>query len=200
MFDVRKFRAHLSSLHLLIFLFALGISAAAQDPDKDQDSAKAKPSKKAQANGAYVKVDGKVRCDKPDTEHSVEVPDRPGHVLILERRKCTWTEPLEIMGAKTTDGVAVTFIEKMEGSLHTHLFEVDTLDNGEKLTMQANGQILGEKGPATAKGRWNFMRGTGKYKGIKGVGSYEGSLEADGVLTVELEGVYDPSEMVGGKK
>jgi hypothetical protein len=44
------------------------------------------------------------------------------------------------------------------------------------------------------------MRGTGKFKGIKGGGSYEGRLEAGDVLTLEFEGVYDPSEMVGEKK
>ena len=44
------------------------------------------------------------------------------------------------------------------------------------------------------------MRGTGKFKGIKGGGTYEGKLEAEDVLTVEFEGVYDPSEMVAEKK
>lgn len=44
------------------------------------------------------------------------------------------------------------------------------------------------------------MRGTGKFKGIKGGGTYEGKLEADDVLTLEFEGVYDPSEMAGEKK
>ena len=88
----------------------------------------------------------------------------------------------------------------MEGTLHAHGFEVDTFDNGEKVTMQTMGQVLAEKGPATAKGRWSLMRGTGKFKGIKGGGSYGGKLEADDVLTLEFEGVYDPSEMVGEKK
>jgi hypothetical protein len=44
------------------------------------------------------------------------------------------------------------------------------------------------------------MRGTGKFKGIKGGGTYQGKLEADGGLTLNLEGDYLPTEMVGGKK
>jgi hypothetical protein len=104
------------------------------------------------------------------------------------------------MGAKTKDGVAVSFTEKMEGTLHAHGFEVDTLDNGEKLTMQSMGQVLAEQGRAPTKGRWSFMRGTGKFRGIKGGGTYEGKLEADDALTLDLEGVYDPTEMVGEKK
>ena len=77
---------------------------------------------------------------------------------------------------------------------------MDKLDTGEELTLHASGQILGVKGPASGKGRWNFMRGTGKFKGIKGGGTYETKLDADDVLTVEFEGVYDPSETVGQKK
>ena len=119
---------------------------------------------------------------------------------MIEKRKCTWTEPMKLQGAKMKDGVEVGFAEKMEGTLHTHGFEVNKLDSGEELTIHINGEIAGEKGPAANKGRWNFTRGTGKFKGIKGGGNYEGKLDADDVLTLEFEGVYDPSDMVGEKK
>jgi hypothetical protein len=200
MLDVRKFRLRPRFHYLFSLLLILCISVTAQDKDKEKDKGKEKESTKGNASGSFVKVEGKVRCDKPDPEHAIEVPDRPGHALMISKRKCTWTEPLVVMGAKTKDGVAVSFTEKMEGTLHTHGFEVDTLDNGEKLTWQSMGQVLAEKGPATAKGRWSLMRGTGKFKGIKGGGTYEGKLEADDVLTLDLEGVYDPTEIVGEKK
>jgi hypothetical protein len=201
MFDVKKFRSRISLPFplLFLFLFALSIWAIAQDKD-DQGKEKAKSSKKTEAASNYVKVKGKMRCEKPETEHSIDVPDRPGHALMLTKRKCGWTEPLVIKGAKTKDGVAVDFTEKMEGVLHVHGFETDTLDNGEKITWQSMGQVLAEKGPATSKGRWSLMRGSGPLKGIKGGGTYEGRLEADDVLTLEFEGVYDPSEMAGEKK
>jgi len=200
MLDVRKFRPRFHNLFLL--LLALSILATGQDKDKERDKGKEKQSKKTDVSqsGTFVKVEGKVRCDKPDPEHVIEVPDRPGHALMISKRKCNWTEPMVVMGGKTKDGVAVSFTEKMEGTLHTHGFEVDTLDNGEKLTWQSMGQALAEKGPATAKGRWSLMRGTGKFKGIKGGGTYEGKLEADDVLTLDLEGVYDPTEIVAEKK
>ena len=200
MLDVRKFRLRPRFHYLFSLLLALSLSVTAQDKDKEKDKGKERGSKKGNASGSFVKVEGKVRCDKPDPAYSIEVPDRPGHVLMISKRKCTWTEPLVVMDAKTKDGVAVSFTEKMEGTLHTHGFEVDTLDNGEKLTWQSMGQVLAEKGPATAKGRWSLMRGTGKFKGIKGGGTYEGKLEADDVLTLDLEGVYDPTEIVGEKK
>jgi hypothetical protein len=200
--DVRKFKPSPQFHYLFLLLLALSISVTAQDRDKEKDKGLEKQSKRAEAGGRgnFVKVEGKVRCDKPDPEHSIEVPDRPGHVLMISKRKCNWTEPLVVMGAKTRDGVAVSFTEKMEGTLHVHGFEVDTLDDGETLTWQSMGQVLAEKGPATAKGRWSLMRGTGKFKGIKGGGTYEEKLEANDGLELELEGVYDPSEMVEEKK
>ena len=204
MLDVRKFRSRPQFHYFFLLLFALSIALTAQDRDKDKDKGKEKEKepKKADAsgNGNFVKVRGKVRCDKPDPAYSIEVPDRPGHALMLAKRKCTWTEPMVILGAKSKDGVAIEFPEKMEGTLHTHGFEVDTFDNGERVTMQSMGHVLADKGPADSKGRWSLMRGTGKFKGIKGGGTYEGKLEADDVLTVEFEGVYDPSDMVAEKK
>jgi hypothetical protein len=198
MFDVRNFRRRPQIyLFFLLSLIAFSGLSAAQDKDRNKDD-KEKESKKGNPN--FVKVEGKVRCDKPDPAYSIEVPDRPGHALMIARRKCTWTEPMLILGAKTKDGIAVGFSERKEGTLSVHGFETDTLDNGEKLTWQSMGQVLAEKGPATATGRWSLMRGTGKFKGIKGGGSYEEKLDADDVVVLEMEGVYDPSEMVGDKK
>jgi hypothetical protein len=197
MFDFRQVRPYPRLPLLVLFLLVISIVAVAQDKDaKDRDKDKGKD----KAAGNYVKLDGKVRCEKPETTHAIEVPDRPGHALMLARRICHWIEPMELLGGKSKDGVLVQFSEKMEGTLHQHSFEVDSFDNGEKLTMQTFGQVPAEHGPADAKGRWSLMRGTGKYKGIKGGGTYEGKLESDDVLTLEFEGVYDPSEMVGEKK
>jgi len=198
MLYVRDFRSRTNRSGLVLSVFALSILLAAQVKDKDDN----KEFKNAVAGGSanLIKVGGKIRCDKPDPAYSIEVPDRPGHALMLAKRKCSWTEPMVVMGAKSKDGVAVEFPEKMEGRLHTHGFEVDTFDNGEKVTWQSMGQVAGDKGPARANGRWSLMRGTGKFKGIDGGGSYEGKLEANDVLVLELEGAYDPSDMAGEKK
>lgn len=194
MFDVRSFRFR-TQLSLLLLLIATAISLVAQESASEREKDKQKA-----AGSKLIKVTGSVRCDKPDPAYALEVPDRPGHALKLDKRKCKWTEPMVVMGAKSKDGIAIEFPEQMEGTLHTHGFEVDSYDNGEKVTWQSMGTIDGEKGPAAAKGRWSLMRGTGKLKGIKGGGSYEGKLGADDVLTLEFEGVYDPSDMAVEKK
>jgi len=188
-------RSWLRSLAILLssifFFVACPMGAEEKENEKDRDK---------RSNEQLAKVEGSVHCDKPDPAYALDVPDRSGHALLLTHRKCTWTQPLVILGAKTKDGVAVNFTEKMEGTLHMHGFEVDTLDDGEKLTMRTMNQVLAEKGPVSTRGRWSFMRGTGKYKGIKGGGTYEGKLEADNSLTLNLEGDYVPAEMAGAKK
>jgi len=195
MVELRPIRARIYCYPLFFVFLVFSLPLAAQDSDREKE--KEESAKKAKG---MVNVSGSVRCGKPNPSYSIDVPDRPGHSLIISRRNCTWSEPLVILGAKTKDGVATGFTERMEGALHTHAFEVDTLDNGEKLTMQTSGQVNAEKGPVDAHGRWSFMRGTGKFKGIKGGGTYEGKLDADDVLTLKLEGVYDPAAMTAVKK
>jgi hypothetical protein len=186
---------HTSRPYLLcfvLFLISFSIPLAAQEK---------KPGKgEAGDTGNLPKVEGTVHCDKPDPAYSIDVPDRSGHAVMIAQRKCTWTKPLVILDAKTKVGEAVSFTERMEGSLHMHGYEVDTLDNGEKLTMRNMTQIPAEKGPASFRGNWSFMRGTGKFKGIKGGGTYEGKLEESGGLTLDLEGSYVPEAMAAGKK
>jgi hypothetical protein len=169
----------------------VSVSLAAQE-DKEQ-----KEEKGETFTGNVVKVEGALHCQRAAPAHSIEVPDRPGHALMISKRQCTWTKPLVIAGAKTQTGVAVDFAEKMEGRLHVHGFETDSLDDGEELTMKTMGQVIGEKGPADDKGRWSLMKGTGKFKGIRGGGTYFGKLDANDELTLTLEGVYLPDSMIG---
>jgi hypothetical protein len=187
----------MKALRWLFLLVIFSIALIAQEKDKDKLAGKDAKEKPAPGQ---VKVEGKVHCGKPEPAHSLDVPDRSGHALMIEQRKCSWSEPLTILDGKTKDGVAVSFTEKMEGSLHHHGFEVDTLSDGEKLTMQTMSQIPAEKGPAEFRGRWGFMRGTGKYKGIKGGGTFQGKLDADNGFTLDLEGIYEPAAMAGATK
>jgi hypothetical protein len=198
MIDVRSSGTFSKIFFLILFVLALSLFLPAQESAREKE--KEKEAKKKAASANLVNIKGKLRCDKPNPNYALDVPDRPGHSLILEERKCTWTEPFVILGGKTRGGVWMAFIERKEGGLDPHTFEVDTLNDGEKITFQTILHVSAEKGPTTIKGRFSFMRGTGKYKGIKGGGTMEGSLGADDVITFDLEGVYEPSEMDGGKK
>jgi hypothetical protein len=182
--------------YLVLVLFCFSALLLAQETQKEKDQDQGEPG----ITGNTVKVTGSVHCSKPDPVDVIEVPDRSGHELMLSRRKCVWSAPLAILDAKTKNGISVIFTEKMEGTLHMHGYEVDTLDSGDTVTMRTMCQVTTDKGPANIKGRWSFMRGTGKFKGIKGGGVFKGKLEANDGLTLELEGVYVPAEMTGAKK
>jgi hypothetical protein len=179
---------------LILLLICSVIPLMAQE-DKEEEKDKGET-----FTGNVVNIEGSIRCQKPEPGYTIEVPDRPGHALTLAHRKCSWTAPWTIAGAKPKSGVAVNFAEKMEGVLHVHGFQVDTLDTGDQLTLRTMGQIPAEKGPVKTTGRWSFMRGTGKFKGIRGGGTYEGKLESDETLTLKLEGVYVPAEMPAGQE
>src|ERR1700690_609920 len=158
-------RAPLHSFFFLVLFIAFSISLTAQESEREREKEKGE---KGDAKSSAMDIKGTLRCDKPSPFYSIDVPDRDGHSVIIEKRNCSWTAPLVILGTKTKDGVWVSFMERMEGRLHPHSFETDTLEGGEKITMQTTGQVAADKGPTTAKGRFNFMRGTGKFKGIKG--------------------------------
>lgn len=201
MFDVRRSGPIIQLLFPILFVITFSLLLTAQESAGEKEREKEKKAdKKSAAASDMVNIKGSLRCDKPSPSYSIDVPDREGHSLIVEKRNCSWIEPMVILGTKTKDGVWVTFIERMEGRLHPHSFETDSLEGGERITMQTTGQVSADKGPATTKGRFNFMRGSGKFKGIKGGGTYEGNVDADDVMTVKLEGVYEPAAMAGGNK
>ena len=184
----------LGSFILLIVFTSVSLSAQSKDPDKTNEK------NTGDLTGNLVNVEATVHCNKAEPKYSLEVPDRPGHSLMINQRKCTWTKPLKILDAQTKDGVFVGFTETMEDVQHQHGFEVDTLNNGEKLTMRTMGQTPVEGSANKTSGRWSFMRGTGKFKGIKGGGTYEGEVQPDGSYTLNLEGAYAPAEMAAEKK
>jgi hypothetical protein len=184
--------------HIVLLIVLLSVSLAAQTGDRDKEQKSKKPA--GDLTGNLVNVEATVHCAKAEPSYALEVPDRPGHKLMIAQRKCTWTKPLKILDASTKDGVFVGFTELMEGIHHQHGFEVDTLEDGEKLTMRIMGETPVEGVANKTTGRWSFMRGTGKFKGIKGGGTYEGQVQPDGSYTLNLEGAYVPAEMAAEKK
>ena len=50
----------------------------------------------ATSAAAQTKFTGKVHCAKADPDYSIEVGDKPGHVLTARKSACTWTESTDI--------------------------------------------------------------------------------------------------------
>jgi hypothetical protein len=142
------------------------------------------------ANG-QTKITGKASCSKPDPTYSIDVGDRPGHALMLQKATCKWTTPIEIEGMRSTDGTDVTSTDAIGQTITERGYHISTMDNGDKFIVQYQGMIKGNKdGSAVFNGKWTFVNGTGKLKGIKGGGTYKGTGAADATGNIEVEGEY----------
>ncbi len=121
---------------------------------------------------AQTKMSGAVHCAKPDPQHMIQVGDRPNHSFAIAQEKCTWTKPAEIGGVQTKEYVS-TFFSNISGDRsRNHGYAVEKLSNGEyRVSFQGPG-TLKDGVPQTYEGKWSFIGGSGKFKGIKGGGTY----------------------------
>ena len=139
---------------------------------------------------AQTKVSGTIQCGKPDPQHLVAVGDRPDHNLGVEQTKCTWTKPLEIEGAKSTEGVSTTTNDISGDTFRARGFHVSTMDSGDKYFVWYLGAGTSKDGALQSeKGTWGFTGGSGKLKGIKGKGTFTCAASGDGVAC-DVEGEY----------
>lgn len=138
---------------------------------------------------AQTKLTGKVHCAKGDPDHNIEVGDRPGHALALRKSACTWTDQ-QIAGLTAKTGIDVGTSEVSGNTIRDTGFHTATMDNGDKYTVRFTGVATIKDNTGTIDGKWSFVSGTGKLKGVKGGGTYKGTSNADGSADVTVDGEY----------
>lgn len=142
--------------------------------------------------GAQTKVSGTLTCTKADPSYKVEVGDRPGHAYVLEKNACTWTQPAELGGDKGKDGHSVSVTELTPTHAMTHGTHVTTMASGDmSFAAFHDAYPIKDGKPGDSTGHWTYTGGTGKLKGLKGKGTYKVTLNADGTITVAVEGDYE---------
>jgi hypothetical protein len=140
---------------------------------------------------AQTKISGKQTCAKPDPMQSIDVGDKPGHSVMIQKAACKWDTGLEIEGTKSTESTDVSTAEVWGTTATQHGYNMGTMDNGDKFTVKWTGTMkVAKDGTAAFDGKWTFISGTGKLMGIKGSGTYKGTGSADGSGTVDVEGDY----------
>ncbi len=140
---------------------------------------------------AQTKISGTTQCGKPDASHTIEIGDRPNHAFSINKSNCTWTKPLELAGTQNKENVVVGFDEINGNKFRGHGYVVDTMENGDKAYVRFEGSATSKDGVVqSAEGKWRYVGGTGKLKGLKGQGTYKGKGSADGGITYEVEGEY----------
>ena len=139
---------------------------------------------------AQTKISGTHQC-KVDSQQSMDIGDKPGHAFSISKTSCTWSKPMEIEGTKTTAGSSMITGEARGTRVNLSGYHTSTMDNGDTFWVHFQGTDTMKDGkPVSSKGTWSFVSGTGKLKGIHGKGTYEGTPNADGTITYEVEGEY----------
>ncbi|MGD0906064.1 MAG: hypothetical protein ABSA96_00675 [Candidatus Acidiferrales bacterium] len=146
----------------------------------------------ASSANAQTKISGTIQCAKPDPQNVLPVGDRPGHVLVTGKVKCTWTKPLDLAGAQTKTGEDATFSDVDGARSRDSGYHMTIMDSGDRFVVRFTGtSTLGKDGAVqTQMGTWSFVRGGGKLKGITGRGTYKATGGADGSVTSDIEGEY----------
>ena len=140
---------------------------------------------------AQTKLAGKVHCDKADPNSTIEVGDKANHAVYARKAACTWDGSQEIAGLKTKTGVDVATGEVNGATMRDNGYHTATMDNGDKYVVRFTGTAaMAKDNTGTIDGKWTFVSGTGKLKGIKGSGTYKGTSNADGSADVTVDGDY----------
>jgi hypothetical protein len=96
-----------------------------------------------------------------------------------------------VAGIQTKEFVTTAFSEISGSRATTRGFVDGTMANGDKFQVRSQGSASAKEGVIeSAEGKWRFVGGTGKLKGIKGKGTYKGKGGPEGI-TYEIEGEYD---------
>ena len=140
---------------------------------------------------AQTKQSGTAKCAAPNPMHSLDVGDRPGHALTVAKGKCEWTKAIEMEGLKGTTGESTETGEVSGNTARANGIFVGAMNNGDKYTVRYQSNTTMKDGkPVSQEGKWNYVSGTGKLRGLKGSGTLKGTAQADGSMIFEVEGEY----------
>ena len=141
---------------------------------------------------AQTRISGTLKCDKPEPAYQIEVGDRPGHIMALEKLSCTWATPIDMGGDKAKDASVVVSVDVTPTRSAASGAGVSTNESGDKaFTVIRDTTVIKNGKPEPTQGTWSYSGGTGKLKGIKGKGTYKTTLNEDRTSTVEVEGEYE---------
>ena len=135
---------------------------------------------------AQTKLSGVSQCGKPDIQHVVPVGDQPGHAFAVVKLRCPWVKPLQVGGVAAKEDEITVFQEVTGTKAAERIFVVGTMANGDSVFVRTEGTAVVKDGVVqSSRGKWTYVGGTGKFKGLTGTGTYKN----DG-STTKVEGEY----------
>jgi len=140
---------------------------------------------------AQTKISGTLACAKPAPLYSLDVGDRTGHVLVLAKSTCSWTQPMLIDGVNTTESHDVNMVDVDGLNSDSNGYDVTDMANGDRVFIRFSGTDRSmTDGKPLSSGTWRFIGGTGRFKGISGKGTYKGGPDANGIYVSEIDCDY----------
>ena len=140
-------------------------------------------------------LSGEGSCSMPDTAHALTVSDRPDHLFVISRSRCTWTKPFEIAGAQATGGTVVQFDELRGNTARFQGVFLDGMSSGDTVRYRYEGTSRFKDGkPQNAEWNWIYTGGTGKMTNLKGKGSCKGGWNSQGKNSWRCTGRYSLSQ------
>jgi hypothetical protein len=142
---------------------------------------------------AQTKISGTVKCNKPEPAYKLEVGDRSGHAMYLEKTNCTAMQAFEVGGSKYKEGYSISISEETATRDVGNGTHVSVFESGDKAFVSFRSSLPQKDGKTVGDsvGTWSYTGGTGKLKGIKGKGTYKVTPNDDGTVTIAVEGEYD---------
>jgi hypothetical protein len=139
---------------------------------------------------ASGKTSSSWKCAAPNPMHAVPVADEPNHAYVVSSIQCTALKG-EIAGVAEKEGTATEFMEAMGDKGKGHGIFVETLANGDKMTVtyEFTGTMK-NKQFQSGNNKWTLTSGTGMLKGAKGGGTCTAKGNADGSANFDCTGTY----------
>lgn len=134
-------------------------------------------------------------CGGSEVHQTVVIDDDKQHSISLDKRPCTWKEPIEIVGTSSPTYMSYGVDDVQNNASHDQGYAVGTLTKGDKYFLHYNGTARMSDGvPVRLEGTWEFTGGTGSLQRLNGRGTYQAQPSAAGEMVFRIEGEYQISE------
>ena len=140
---------------------------------------------------AQTKISGTLDCEKADARHVIQIPEREGFAYVISQFKCAWTKDFSIEGLQSKDYVNTVFGEVLGSTIRITATGATHYVSGDRAYSRSVGTRDQKK--LTSSGKWTYVLGTGKLRGIKGGGTYTCKMkgaEPDAGYICDSEGEY----------
>ncbi len=140
---------------------------------------------------AQTKITGDGACPKGQPPLKMDVGDRPGHSMSLNKSSCAWNRAFDMAGLKAKTYVGVGVSDSQADKSKYSGYVVITMDNGDKAFVSSSGtSTIAKDGSSISEGTWSYTGGTGKLRGLTGKGTFKSTGAADGSSTDHIDGDY----------